>query len=395
MNPSSTRNDPRFVVATPIRSVCDNHARALVKRDALRLMALGTRRGTAGVPLELTRLKPAIGLVSYIGARCLSTTRGESLRYRLNPWFDRWVRSLLQPGDHVISSYGYANDCFRFARNNGGSTFLDAGNSHPRQFWELLTEEHKRWRCNLPPVARHHYERALEMIDHTDLVLAPSKFVRQSFLDQGFPADRILDSFYPVSLSDFQPSPKPRPKNRPLRVISTGMLNLRKGTPYMLEAFEIVRRRLPSAEFLLTRAMQDNIMPVLAKHRDLPIQWAPSLPHAQLAERYRSADIFVLPSLEEGLVRTALEAMACGLPVILTPNTGANDFVEPGVSGEIVPIRDSQAIADAILKWADIVMASDEPPQRRIDAERLSVNAFETRLTTHLEPRGLLPPADS
>src|SRR6059058_3151492 len=54
-------------------------------------------------------------------------------------------------------------------------------------------------------------------------------------------------------------------------------------------------------------------------------------------------------SLEEGLVRTALEAMACGLQVVLTPNTGTSDFVQPGVNGEVVPIRDPRATAEAIL----------------------------------------------
>ena len=72
-------------------------------------------------------------------------------------------------------------------------------------------------------------------------------------------------------------------------------------------------------------------------------------------------------------------------------NTGSSDYVEPGRSGEVVPIRDAQAIADAILKWADIVMASDEPPLRRIDADRLSCDAFERRFPAHLEKLELLP----
>src|SRR5436309_15509081 len=100
----------------------------------------------------------------------------------------------------------------------------------------------------------------------------------------------------------------------------------------------------------MTRSIRDDVKPILSRYRDLPIDWTPPLPHAQLAERLRSADVFVLPSLEEGLVRTALEAMACGLQVVLTPNTGANDFVLPGINGQVVPIRDGKAITEAILK---------------------------------------------
>src|SRR5947208_16948078 len=100
---------------------------------------------------------------------------------------------------------------------------------------------------------------------------------------------------------------------------------------------------------------------VMPKYRDLPIEWAPVLPPARLVERLQSADVFVLPSLEEGLVRTALEAMACGLQVALTPNTGANDFVQPGVNGEVIPIRDPQSTADAILKCSDRLHSGARP----------------------------------
>jgi glycosyltransferase involved in cell wall biosynthesis len=128
--------------------------------------------------------------------------------------------------------------------------------------------------------------------------------------------------------------------------------------------------------------------PILPKYQDLPIDWSPPLPHSQLAERLRSADIFILPSLEEGLVRTALEAMACGLPVVLTPHTGANDLVEPGVNGEVVPIRDPQAIADAVLKWADKVLAPGWQPRVLVNAELLSFGHFEREFLDQFKKLG-------
>src|SRR5215467_10142933 len=115
----------RFVVATPQRSVCDDNARVLEQHGLLRFLALGTRRGTPGVPVDRTRLKPVLGLLSYAAARSLSPFRAESFRFRLLPWFDRWVLKQLEPGDHIISSYGYANRCFDFVRRHGGKTFLD------------------------------------------------------------------------------------------------------------------------------------------------------------------------------------------------------------------------------------------------------------------------------
>lgn len=378
----------RFVVATPQRSVCDDNARALERHGLLRFLALGTRNGTAGVPPERTRLNPWIGLCTYAAARALGPFRAESLRFRLLPWFDRWVRRQLQPGDHIISSYGYANECFRWVREHGGRTFVDGGNSHIENFWEVLSEEHRRWKCPTPPVARHWFERSRAMLREVDYVLSPSSYVTQSFLARGFKPEQILRNVYPVDLTVFQPASEPRPKDRPLTIVNTGSLSLRKGTPYLLEALRIVRRSEPAARLLLTRNVQDDVRPILGRYADLPVEWSPGLPHAQLAERLRSADVFVLPSLEEGLARTALEAMACGLQVVLTPHCGANDFVEPGVNGEVVPIRDPQAIADAILKTWERVQRGERPPVSGLH-ERLSFATFEREFLAQLQALGL------
>jgi glycosyltransferase involved in cell wall biosynthesis len=143
-----------------------------------------------------------------------------------------------------------------------------------------------------------------------------------------------------------------RPKS-PFTIINTGSLSLRKGTPYLLEAYRMIRKQVPDARLLLTKAVSDSIKPILAKYSDLPIEWAPYLPPSQLAERLRSADLFILPSLDEGLVRTALEAMACGLPVILTPNTGTAQYVEEDVNGSVVPICDADAIVQQALWWRE------------------------------------------
>src|SRR5213596_2786568 len=101
---------PRFVVATPGRSVCDDHARALERIGKLHFIALGTRRGTASIRPERTRLNPWIGLKTFLAAKMLSPFAAESFRFGLLPEFDRWVCRQLTPGDHIISSYGYANE---------------------------------------------------------------------------------------------------------------------------------------------------------------------------------------------------------------------------------------------------------------------------------------------
>lgn len=376
----------RFTIAVPFRTdYYNNYARILEDAGMLRMGLLWTRNGFSNVPRERHQLFPLLGLLAYAAAKTMAPYPAESFRFALHPLFDAWASSKIQPGDHVISSYGYANRCFEKARRMGGLTFLDAGNSHPAHFWQLIDEEHKRWNCPVPPIAPFQYKRALEMMDHVDYVLSPSKFVSNSFLDRGYRKEQILNVFFPVDLTNFRPSAEERPKNRPFTIINTGGLSLRKGTPYLLEAFRLIHKRISNARFLLTEAVTDSVKVIMRKYTDLPIEWAPYLPEKELAERLRSADLYILPSLEEGLVRTALQAMATGLPCILTPNTGANDYIVPGSNGSVVPIRDAASIANEACEWWERIRNGYRVHTDGF-TQQLSYERLNNVLTSHLGP---------
>ena len=102
-------------------------------------------------------------------------------------------------------------------------------------------------------------------------MLSPSSFVTQPFLARGFKPEQILRNVYPVNLSCFSPAREPRPAARPLTLISTGRLSLRKGTPYLLEAFRLVRNRILNTRLLLTQSIQESALPILTKYKDLPV----------------------------------------------------------------------------------------------------------------------------
>jgi glycosyltransferase involved in cell wall biosynthesis len=227
------------------------------------------------------------------------------------------------------------------------------------------------------------------MLDHVDYVLSPSTFVTRSFLARGFRSEQIVHNVYPLELSCFHPPSSDRPRDRPLRVISTGSLSLRKGTPYLLEAFRIVLRHEPAAELWLTQSVSDHLLPILGQFTDLPINWSPSLPHSQLATRLRSADVFVLPSLEDGFARTVAEALACGLPVVTTPNTGASDLVHDEQIGAVVPICDSAKLAEAILQCWQRRKENDFKPVP-FDTSSLSFATFAKEFLGQLDAREIL-----
>jgi glycosyltransferase involved in cell wall biosynthesis len=348
-----------FAVACPIRSVCDHHARVFASLGRLQGHYLGTRRGSDGIPESLSKRFPLVGLLSYVVAKTLPD-RGEAAKVACFPMFDRWVARQVPPETAVLSSYGYVVETFRKARASGGSTFLDGGNSHFAHYWREVSEEHSRWNCDLPPFPRPWLDRGLRSIELTDWVFSPSRHVTDSFVREGFPNERILQLPYPVNLGHFSPDAARELPESPLRVVCTGGVTLRKGFPYLLEAMRILRESV-EAELLLTDIVHPSMRPVLAKYPDIPISWAPMLPHEKLGERLKSAHVFALLSIEEGLARTALEAMACGVPVVLTPATGASDFVIPGVNGEVVPVRSAAAAAAAILRCRNMRIPPGSP----------------------------------
>jgi glycosyltransferase involved in cell wall biosynthesis len=377
-----TASPRQFAVACPIRSVCDHHARVFAELGRLQGHYLGTRRGAEGIPDELSGRFPLVGLLSYAVARTLPG-KEEAAKVACFPLFDAWANRKIPGGTHVFSSYGYAVECFRKARETGAYTFMDGGNSHFAHYWKVVSDEHARWNCDLPPFPRAWYERGLRSLELTDWVFSPSSYVNRSYLEQGFPEDRILHLPYPVNLANFSPEPAAEIPASPLRVVCTGGVSLRKGFPYLLEAMRIIRKER-DAVLMLTDIVHPTMKPVLAAYSDVPIDWATMLPHTQLAARLKSAHVFALLSVEEGLARTALEAIACGVPAVLTPNTGTSDFIQPGVNGEVVPIRDPQATAEAIIRCYE--RRRDQGPAQ-VDPElaaSLAFPRFRERLIKHL-----------
>jgi starch synthase len=376
-----------FIVAAPHRTVCDDHARVLARHGMLKGYFSGNRRGTEGIPGELTYLNPLFGLFIMGTRKVLPGYTAEWLRAASHPLFDRWVGLDVKPGDHVISSYGYANRCFKKARSGGGKTFIDAGNSHPENFWNVVQEEHRRWKIRRPPYPGIWNRQGRRMVEDADYILSPASYVSDSFLARGFTPEQIIRLPYPIDLSVFQPRTGLEIPASPIRIVCTGSVSLRKGMPYLLEAVRLIRKD-QDAVLVLTDQVESSMKDILPLYQDVPIEWAESLPHALLAEHLKKCHVFALLSLEDGFARTVTEALACGLPAVVSENTGAKDCIRPGVNGEIVPIRDPAAAAAAILACHERQLR-DGPPSPGELLENLSFARFESDFMAALHQLGL------
>ncbi len=134
--------------------------------------------------------------------------------------------------------------------------------------------------------------------------------------------------------------------NKPItgRIFWAGGDWIRKGLYYLAQAADRLKAKYPEMDF---RAAGITDPEVITASRFKNINFLGRLDAAQMQKEFLSADMFVLPTLAEGMVGTGIEAIAAGCPVITTEEAGI-DAIENGKSGIIIPTRNSEAVAKAI-----------------------------------------------
>lgn len=257
--------------------------------------------------------------------------------------FDRWVAKRLEPADVVVALSGYGLYTRRAAKKMGALTVCDRGSTHICTTNEILAEEYGRHSIPYCGISKRLMDKELQEYAEADLITIPSTFVYKTFIRNGVPAGKLRKVPYGVDLSLFRPMPK---KDAVFRVIYVGQMTLRKGLPYLLEA--LCPLKIPRFDFVLIGTMSAEIKPFFNKYQGR-FRYLGALPRSELAYYYSQSSVFVIASVEEGLALVQAQAMSCGLPVVATTNTGAEDLFTNGIEGFVVPIRDVASIRERIL----------------------------------------------
>jgi alpha-maltose-1-phosphate synthase len=182
-------------------------------------------------------------------------------------------------------------------------------------------------------------EREIQLADH---IFVASSMTQRSLLAAGIAPEKISVIPYGAPIEYFHPQGKEDSTFRPLFV---GRVGPRKGAHYLLSVWQELQ--LPEAELLLIGI--NEFPESWMAQQGAGVRHLPSIPHSALNQYYSNASVFVFPSLVEGFGLVLLEAMACGIPIITTPNTAGPDIITEGVEGFIVPIRDTDALKDRLL----------------------------------------------
>lgn len=235
------------------------------------------------------------------------------------------------------------------AHQRGMKVIVERGSTHIVHQTEILREEYQRCGKQIAVTDPGIIERELREYEMADAVSVLSSYAARTFIDRGIPEEKLIINPLGVDTEHFRPS-SPKPENALPRILFVGSIGLRKGTPHLLQAFSRLNTK---AELHLIGPIEANFASDL---KGLPLDNVlipgPASGEA-LAGHYANADIFCLPSLEEGFGMVALEAMACGLPVVLSDVTGAADVITPDQDGLVVPTGDEKTLAEALESLVD------------------------------------------
>ncbi|MBL6931621.1 MAG: glycosyltransferase family 4 protein [Rhodospirillales bacterium] len=230
------------------------------------------------------------------------------------------------------------------AHDAGMKVIIERGSTHIVYQTEVLQNEYRQRGKEFTVTDSGIIDRELQEYEMADAISVPSSYAARTFIDRGVAEKKLIVTPLGVDPDRFKPSGVEYANAVP-RIVFVGSLGIRKGTHHLLRAFSCLKEK---AELHLIGPVEANFASDLA---DLPLDnvFIRGVASGEaLLEHYARADIFCLPSLEEGFGMVALEAMACGLPTVLSNVTGAADVITPGEDGLIVPTGDENSLAEAL-----------------------------------------------
>jgi glycosyltransferase involved in cell wall biosynthesis len=264
--------------------------------------------------------------------------------------FDSRVASALPASEAFQGVTGQCLQSLRVARGRGCVTVLDSVTAHIDQFGAQMDRECARFGVR-SPLSMALRRRMRAEYREADVIRVMSQVARQTFLERGFSEDRVFVATPPFALEEF---PRTEFRHPVFRVCFAGLIEPWKGFHYLIEAFQASDVRdselvlwggpgsRPVSRYLQSRTGNDP------RIRVEPVE----IRKVGYGKVYGEASVLVHPSLSDGFGYVVGEAMACGVPVIVTSCSGAADLVRDGVNGYVVPPADPPAIRERLTHLA-------------------------------------------
>lgn len=259
--------------------------------------------------------------------------------------FGRFLARHLPQADVFVGWSGASLEAIPRARALGMKVVIERGSTHICHQSDVLQTAYEQFGIKTAPIDPEIIQRELAEYDAADAVAVPSRYAAGTFLARGFSKDKLIINSYGADLERFSPAtPSLRGRAAKPRVLFVGAASIRKGLPWLLEAFGGLG---DIADLDIVGPIEPALATLVAK-AGFGVVCHGHLRSPALEAFYNNADIFCLPSIEEGFPMALLQAMAAGLPVVATDETGAADLVQDGREGILVPSRDSDSLRAAL-----------------------------------------------
>lgn len=232
---------------------------------------------------------------------------------------------------------------------------------------QITPEFAEHLRKEVPQVwDREILNRVKRELNASQQFLVPSDFVSRSLKYSGILEKQILLCPYGVDIREFTLKTYDKKENKKvLKFIYVGGWKQLKGISYLFEAF----RNIPKEKAtLIVVGDFSKSYENFEKYVDY-ITFVGRIPHSQISEILYQSDVFIMPSLGDSFALSALEAAACGLPLIVSKNTGILDLMTEGKEGFMIPIQSSKALEEKI-NW--FIENAEKIPQMGIEARKMA-----------------------
>ena len=321
-----------------------------------RLRRILGRRHEPEIPRS--KVRSAWGYDLALGLERRLPARGHGVRRRVArwrmEWFDRrlaWTLARERPEAALVFSDVGSGCALPLCRSLGIASILSMVHGDVREEQVILDREAEVAPDFFPiylgdgALDREEmawlHERRLRDLELSDRILVPSDHIALTLARYGTPREKIRVVPYAADTRRFRPDPAKR-HDAACTFLFAGGITQRKGIKYLLEAWRRVRR--PGWRLQLLGALPRDPGP-LRGYLD-EVELLGRLAHAEVPARMAAADVFVFPSLFEGSAVVTYEALACGLPSVVTPDAGS--VVRDGIEGMIVPAGDVDRLANGM-----------------------------------------------
>jgi glycosyltransferase involved in cell wall biosynthesis len=301
----------------------------------------------SGIPAEIIRTFPFAALWNHAAGRLHLPA---SFQLEEPRWVGNWVAKHKDLAPTVWANGTAHRFLFPKLKKVGRTLILERGSSHPEPFY--LLQQQARKEAGFTFNSEQLPQAVIDEVEKNklaDFLIAGSEMIREGYVERGFPADRAFNCSYGIDPSQFPYIQRSTKVEQVIKIGIVGIIGFRKGLLRALRLGEWARRRGLLVELHFVGPVFDHESRQMLRATSANVVLHGVRKGPQLLELLHAFDVYMLPSYEDGFGISVIEAMATGLPAIVSTNTGAKEAIQHGLNGWCLESFDSEEFDEHLL----------------------------------------------